>query len=57
MAGKSKDQGSAKELKDTIESLGSPIEKILDAIGSMYQQADSLNNAFVQKNVVKQWLC
>jgi methyl-accepting chemotaxis protein len=48
MAGKSKDQGSAKELKDTIESLGSPIEKILDAIGSMYQQADSLNNAFVQ---------
>lgn len=48
MAGNPKDEGSAKELKDTVESLGSPIEKILDSIGNMYKQADKLNNAFVQ---------
>jgi hypothetical protein len=48
MAGNPKDEGSAKELKDSVESLGSPIEKILDAIGNMYKQADKLNNAFVQ---------
>ena len=36
------------ELKKTLESLGSPIDKILTAIGDMYDGADKLNGAFVQ---------
>ena len=36
------------ELKKTLESLGSPLDIILTAIGDMYDGADQLNNAFVQ---------
>jgi hypothetical protein len=36
------------ELKKTLESLGSPLDIILTAIGDMYDGADKLNNAFVQ---------
>ena len=39
---------SYQELKKTFESLGSPVGKILDAIGNMYNEADKLNNAFLQ---------
>ena len=35
-------------LKNTIESLKSPIDKILESIGDMYQGAENLNNAFLQ---------
>jgi hypothetical protein len=45
------DTGSLKELKDTIESLGSPIDKIIDAIGSMYNEANDLNHAFLEGRV------
>ena len=41
-------KGNLKDLKDTIESLGSPIDKIIDAIGSMYDEADTLNHAFLE---------
>ena len=41
-------EGNAKDLKDTIESLGSPIEKIIDSIGSMYREANTLNHAFLE---------
>ena len=51
MAGNSEDQGNAENLKKSIESLGSPVEKILDSIARMYGEADKLNNAFVQGRV------
>ena len=35
-------------LKKSIEDLKSPVEKILEAIGDMYQGAENLNNAFLQ---------
>ncbi len=35
-------------LKKSIESLKSPIDTILEAIGDMYQGAENLNNAFLQ---------
>ena len=41
-------KGNLKDLKDTIESLGSPIDKIIDAIGSMYNEANDLNHAFLE---------
>jgi len=41
-------EGTLKDLKDSVESLGSPIEKIIDAIGSMYKQANTLNHAFLE---------
>lgn len=46
---KSKDLSqSADELKKTIESLGSPLKLIGDAIEGMYNETDKLNNAFIQ---------
>ena len=42
------DKGSVDELKKSFESLSKPVDKILDAIGSMYDEADKLNNAFLQ---------
>lgn len=42
------DKGSVDELKKSFESLSKPVNKILDAIGSMYDEADALNNAFLQ---------
>jgi len=42
------DKGSAKELEESFKKLGKPIEEILDAIGNMYDEADKLNNAFLQ---------
>jgi hypothetical protein len=42
------DKGSFEELKKSAENLLSPVEQILDAIGKMYDEADSLNNAFLQ---------
>ena len=42
------DDGTLKDLKDSIESLGSPIDKIIDAIGSMYNEANTLNHAFLE---------
>ena len=41
-------EGSAKELKESFERLGQPIDEILNAIGNMYQEANRLNEAFVQ---------
>jgi hypothetical protein len=41
-------EGSAKELKESFERLGQPIDNILNAIGNMYQEASRLNEAFVQ---------
>jgi hypothetical protein len=35
-------------LKKSIEDLKSPVEKILEAIGDMYQGAENLNKAFLQ---------
>jgi len=35
-------------LKNSIEGLKSPIDKILESIGDMYQGAENLNNAFLQ---------
>jgi hypothetical protein len=42
------DKGSAKDLEESFKKLGRPIEEILDAIGNMYDEADKLNNAFLQ---------
>ena len=42
------DKGSAKDLEESFKKLGQPIELILDAIGNMYDEADKLNNAFLQ---------
>jgi hypothetical protein len=42
------DTGSVDDLKKSIESLGSPIDKIIDAIGSMYNEANTLNHAFLE---------
>jgi hypothetical protein len=42
------DKGSAKDLAESFKKLGQPIEEILDAIGNMYDEADKLNNAFLQ---------
>jgi hypothetical protein len=42
------DKGSLKDLEESFKKLGSPMENILDAIGSMYDEADKLNNAFLQ---------
>ena len=42
------DEGTVQGLKDTIESLNSPIEKIIDAIGGMYREANTLNHAFLE---------
>jgi hypothetical protein len=42
------DKGSVDDLKKSIESLGSPIDKIIDAIGSMYNEANTLNHAFLE---------
>jgi hypothetical protein len=42
------DKGSAKDLEESFKKLGAPIELILDAIGNMYDEADKLNNAFLQ---------
>jgi hypothetical protein len=42
------DKGSAKDLAESFKKLGAPIEQILDAIGNMYDEADKLNNAFLQ---------
>ena len=42
------DKGSVDELKKSFESLSKPVDKILDALGSMYDEADKLNNAFLQ---------
>jgi hypothetical protein len=47
MATNPEDKGSLEELKKNIESLGSPIDKILESIGEMYDEADKLNNAFL----------
>ena len=47
MAGNPDDKGSFDDLKKSVESLGSPVEEILKAIGNMYDEADKLNNAFV----------
>jgi len=47
MAANPEDKGSLEELKKNIESLGSPIDKILESIGEMYDEADKLNNAFL----------
>jgi len=41
-------EGSAKELKESFERLGQPIDNILNAIGNMYQEANRLNESFVQ---------
>jgi len=41
-------EGSAKELKESFERLGEPIDEILNAIGNMYQEANRLNESFVQ---------
>jgi len=41
-------EGSAKELKESFERLGQPIDEILNAIGNMYQEANRLNESFVQ---------
>jgi hypothetical protein len=35
-------------LKKTLEGLKSPVSEILEAIGDMYEGAESLNNAFLQ---------
>jgi hypothetical protein len=35
-------------LKNSIEGLKTPIDKILESIGDMYQGAENLNNAFLQ---------
>ena len=45
------DTGSVDDLKKSIESLGSPIDKIIDAIGSMYNEANTLNHAFLEGRV------
>ena len=42
------DEGTVQGLKDTIESLNSPIEKIIDSIGGMYREANTLNHAFLE---------
>lgn len=42
------DQGSVRELKESFERLGQPVNEILNAIGNMYQEAEKLNNAFLQ---------
>ena len=42
------DKGSVKDLEESFKKLGKPIEEILDAIGNMYDEADKLNNAFLQ---------
>jgi hypothetical protein len=44
-------KGSVNDLKKSIESLGSPIDKIIDAIGSMYNEANDLNHAFLEGRV------
>ena len=41
-------EGSAKELKESFERLGQPVNEILNAIGNMYQEVSRLNEAFVQ---------
>jgi hypothetical protein len=41
-------EGSAKELKESFERLGQPVNEILNAIGNMYDEAEKLNNAFLQ---------
>lgn len=51
MAANPEDKGSLEELKKNIESLGSPIDKILESIGEMYDEADKLNNAFLSGRV------
>jgi hypothetical protein len=48
MANNPDDKGSYSDLKKSVEEVGKPIGEILDAIGSMYDEADKLNNAFVQ---------
>lgn len=48
MADNPNDKGSAKDLEESFKKLGQPIEQILDAIGNMYDEADKLNNAFLQ---------
>jgi hypothetical protein len=42
------DKGKIEDLQKSFEKLGAPIEQILDAIGNMYDEADKLNNAFLQ---------
>jgi hypothetical protein len=42
------DVGRIEDLEKSFEKLGKPIDQILDAIGSMYSEANKLNNAFLQ---------
>jgi hypothetical protein len=42
------DVGRIEDLKESFEKLGKPIDQILDAIGNMYNEANKLNNAFLQ---------
>lgn len=44
----SKDSGSAEEIEATLKSLNSLAELGAKAVGGMYQQAENLNNAFLQ---------
>lgn len=48
MADNPLDKGSLDELGESAKKILSPIEQVLDAIGSMYNEADKLNNAFLQ---------
>jgi hypothetical protein len=42
------DSGSINELEETLKSLSKPVDLITDAIANMYQQAENLNNSFLQ---------
>ena len=44
----SNDSGSLSELESTLKSLEKPTDLIVEAIAEMYQQAENLNNSFLQ---------
>lgn len=48
MADNPLDKGNLDDLLSSFEKFGRPIEEIIDAIGNMAQEADTLNRAFVQ---------
>jgi hypothetical protein len=42
------DKGSLKDLQKAFEDASKPVDRILDAIGNMTDEAEKLNNAFLQ---------
>ena len=42
------DKGSMKDLEKAFSDLSKPMDRILDAIGNMTDEAEKLNNAFLQ---------